>query len=231
MSKSDPRKPHLMQMTDAELQDAIRDPVGPNYKGYREAAQMILNIRKSQEPMTNAIEALREWVRCPVCGEPDMSKEGGLIDCVNLNCLSNGGTNDCGLPAREALATPTPRGELEGKAKPNLAELLKGATRQQEYDWGTPTTPELEGGDIVERLTKLEERLRSHAPTSSHWARRAADEVREAAALLDQKAKREKELVDGLLWIADFADVTTPASWMVDVQAVVRRARRLAVPK
>jgi hypothetical protein len=47
MSKSDPRTP-LMQMTDAELQDAIRDPVGPNYKGYREAAQMILNIRKSQ---------------------------------------------------------------------------------------------------------------------------------------------------------------------------------------
>lgn len=42
--------------------------------------------------------ARRDWVDCPVCGEPDMlweeDAEGNvLIHCVNHACVSNGGTN------------------------------------------------------------------------------------------------------------------------------------------
>ena len=40
----------------------------------------------------------REWVPCPICGESDMEKvadgdDGFIINCVNLECASNGGTN------------------------------------------------------------------------------------------------------------------------------------------
>ena len=44
----------------------------------------------------------REWVKCPVCCEPDMrweeDKDGNaVIFCVNHACLSNGGKNASGL--------------------------------------------------------------------------------------------------------------------------------------
>jgi hypothetical protein len=47
----------------------------------------------------------REWVRCPICGEPDMRKEcdeegNALILCVNHACGSNGGDN---FGARDTL--------------------------------------------------------------------------------------------------------------------------------
>jgi hypothetical protein len=38
-----------------------------------------------------------DWVKCPICEEPDMRREwhskedGPYIHCTNLNCLSNGG--------------------------------------------------------------------------------------------------------------------------------------------
>ncbi|WP_146187198.1 hypothetical protein [Novimethylophilus kurashikiensis] len=40
----------------------------------------------------------RDWVDCPICGEPDMRKETSpegavLIFCVNHACASNGGDN------------------------------------------------------------------------------------------------------------------------------------------
>ena len=35
----------------------------------------------------------RDWVDCPVCGEPDMRLEDGVITCTNLSCASNGGSN------------------------------------------------------------------------------------------------------------------------------------------
>lgn len=40
----------------------------------------------------------REWVNCPICGEPDMRKEtdkdgNSLVLCVNHVCASNGGDN------------------------------------------------------------------------------------------------------------------------------------------
>jgi len=50
-----------------------------------------------QSVMPNAVS--REWVKCPICGEPDMRKEQdaegcALILCVNHGCRSNGGKND-----------------------------------------------------------------------------------------------------------------------------------------
>lgn len=39
----------------------------------------------------------RSWIACPICGEPDMRAEGGLIECTNLECVSNGGHNDTAL--------------------------------------------------------------------------------------------------------------------------------------
>lgn len=51
------------------------------------------------------------WVRCPVCGEPDMRKEQeedpedneGYILCTNLYCGSNGGDNFRALPQLDQL--------------------------------------------------------------------------------------------------------------------------------
>lgn len=40
---------------------------------------------------------MAEWVPCPVCGEPDMRKEDGLISCTNLVCESNGGGENAEL--------------------------------------------------------------------------------------------------------------------------------------
>jgi hypothetical protein len=31
----------------------------------------------------------RAWVKCPICGEPDMRQEDGIITCTNLACPSN----------------------------------------------------------------------------------------------------------------------------------------------
>lgn len=40
---------------------------------------------------------MSKWVKCPVCGAPDMEKtedgEGCFINCTNEACLSNGGDN------------------------------------------------------------------------------------------------------------------------------------------
>ena len=48
------------------------------------------------EIMPNAVK--RDWVKCPICGEPDMRYEedgdgNALILCVNHACASNGGDN------------------------------------------------------------------------------------------------------------------------------------------
>lgn len=40
---------------------------------------------------------MSNWVNCPVCGEPDMLKEGAQVRCTNDNCGSNGGTNFKGV--------------------------------------------------------------------------------------------------------------------------------------
>lgn len=42
---------------------------------------------------------MSDWVKCPVCGEPDMQsvpegdEDGKIISCTNLACASNGGSN------------------------------------------------------------------------------------------------------------------------------------------
>lgn len=46
---------------------------------------------------------MTDWVKCPICDEPDMRQEedpdgGHYIHCVNLACKSNGGTYQYGAP-------------------------------------------------------------------------------------------------------------------------------------
>lgn len=50
----------------------------------------------------------RDWVNCPICGEPDMRREedcdgNALILCVNHACGSNGGTNYDAVPRKLTL--------------------------------------------------------------------------------------------------------------------------------
>lgn len=54
------------------------------------------------EPAQDREALARDWVNCPICGEPDMRKttdqDGhSLIYCVNHNCASNGGSNAAGF--------------------------------------------------------------------------------------------------------------------------------------
>lgn len=49
-------------------------------------------------PLSMANPVKREWVNCPICGEPDMRREEDgnenvIISCVNHACASNGGNN------------------------------------------------------------------------------------------------------------------------------------------
>ncbi len=51
----------------------------------------------------------REFVDCPVCGQPDMRREvdnegNALMLCVNHACASNGGSNDSATKAAQGLA-------------------------------------------------------------------------------------------------------------------------------
>lgn len=149
--------------------------------------------------MTNAIDALRECQKtlekvlnlvgirctsteeddpCKLCGARVATDACGVIELSRYNPIYRD-VEDAISVAREALATPTPRGELDG-------------------------------GDIVERL-------RNH-PTKMQTFRPLLDE---AADLLEQKAKREKELVQAL----DIAS-SRGCSHCADA---IRRAR-LAVP-
>ena len=82
----------------------------------------------------------RDWVCCPICGEPDMQKEtdgegASLIFCVNHGCRSNGGDND-----------------LQSAPQPDQSELLR------EVDdllcllkWGDRTD------EVRDMLTKIRE--------------------------------------------------------------------------
>lgn len=50
----------------------------------------------------------KDWVTCPICGEPDMRKEldsegNALIFCVNYACASNGGSNDNAISERRKV--------------------------------------------------------------------------------------------------------------------------------
>lgn len=62
----------------------------------------------------------RDWVTCPICGEPDMRRETddeghSLIFCVNNNCASNGGDSDQRLPkSSNGTGGYPPHPELSG---------------------------------------------------------------------------------------------------------------------
>lgn len=67
----------------------------------KDCSDDVLAVRRrvppAAEPPPRVQATTREWVRCPICNEPDMRMEttaGGesLIFCVNHGCKSNGGT-------------------------------------------------------------------------------------------------------------------------------------------
>ena len=68
----------------------------------------------------------RDWVCCPICGEPDMQKEtddqgASLIFCVNHGCRSNGGDSD-----------------LQSAPRPDQTDLLQrldAAANERLIDW------------------------------------------------------------------------------------------------
>ena len=53
---------------------------------------------------------MKTWVKCPICGESGMEctteDEGFIIDCVNLACASNGGSNYSELDRRIEAELP-----------------------------------------------------------------------------------------------------------------------------
>lgn len=54
---------------------------------------------------------MREWVKCPICGEPDMPKKDGVTTCVNLSCPSNVGFPTS--PPSEAVQSLREHAEIE----------------------------------------------------------------------------------------------------------------------
>lgn len=60
--------------------------------------------------------AKRDWVNCPICGEPDMRREEDrhgnvLIMCVNHACASNGGGNASALKPVPVFTAPSAEGK------------------------------------------------------------------------------------------------------------------------
>lgn len=78
-----------------------------------------------------------DWVKCPICGEPDMRQEpegeGVLISCVNLACASNGGNNCSALSIQRELDSAHRLWEREHDELVILREQVK---RQAAYDAG-----------------------------------------------------------------------------------------------
>ena len=76
---------------------------------------------------------IREWVRCPVCGESDMKQitdadENRLIFCVNLACASNGGSNTSALSIQRELDSAH---RLWEKEHGELVQLRAAAIRAE----------------------------------------------------------------------------------------------------
>ena len=75
----------------------------------------------------------RTWVRCPVCGEPDMEKltdedSHALILCVNHACASNGGANSSALAAVGALRSPASEPQKDTPHHAADGNLVGGGT-------------------------------------------------------------------------------------------------------
>lgn len=72
-----------------------------------------MNTQTAPERINNV------WVRCPICDGTDMRLEGGVINCVNLECRLNGGDNYDGLANKH----PT----LQPQAQPVAPDALREA--------------------------------------------------------------------------------------------------------
>jgi len=111
----------------------------------------------------------REWVRCPVCGEPDMRKEYfgeekyPLIFCVNHGCKSNGGDN------HDALQDQPQQFLTDLKA---ALERAEGKLNEESAAQAT----------IREHLARIEG-LEEHNTALLAWIEKATDQIRGDEAL------------------------------------------------
>lgn len=111
----------------------------------------------------------REWVRCPICGEVDMSKtpdgeDGFIVNCVNLACGSNGGENFSAINDRH----------------PHFVDTIKAEIEREK---GIPSR-----GEIAMHLLCS---MSFSAMENEEWAMRARDAVDGAGALLAELRKRK----------------------------------------
>ena len=98
------------------------------------------HYRAAQPPTPST----HDWVKCPVCGEPDMEKvpegEEFLISCTNTRCASNGGDNVSALSVERELQSAHRVWEKEHDElvilREKLKRLLAGAQPES-----TPPTP------------------------------------------------------------------------------------------
>lgn len=74
----------------------------------------------------------RDWVVCPICGESDMRLEDGMINCTNLNCGSNGGSNFQGA---EAGVTVEVGGQKMTEAQYHAAQFPLKEKAMPQVDW------------------------------------------------------------------------------------------------
>jgi hypothetical protein len=93
---------------------------------------------------TPLIPTTRDWVKCPVCGQPDMRQEtdgdgNRLIFCVNLGCASNGGNYSeiaCSACAKAIIELKKYLNQCEGETViggiRNLAQAMMG--REEEIE-------------------------------------------------------------------------------------------------
>ncbi len=164
----------------------------------------------------NPAEALREaLLPCPFCGEAaqierigDRSKST-IYSCTYCMCRLETGeewNHGAGWNKRAALTSPAPAGgEVLIK---RIEDALVGPSVMEQFD----------------------DKLGITTGEREHIFRMAAL-LREAATLLESLSAEKGRLVEALEYIADFANVTAPSSWAVDVQAIIRRARTALTPK
>jgi hypothetical protein len=106
----------------------------------RKTARIGSERRTTMEGRLFPNPAKRDWVTCPVCGEPDMRREedaegAALILCVNHACASNGGTNSDALTKTTHTVADALAGALQRAADAlNAIRQIHPETVREAYD-------------------------------------------------------------------------------------------------
>src|SRR6478752_3175300 len=75
---------------------------------------------------------MRTWVTCPVCGESHMRVENEVINCTNINCGSNGGTNFQGVKPMTLISAVKEASKAGDKVVPQRSAYAVLAAAQAE---------------------------------------------------------------------------------------------------